>query len=52
MVVSDGTRLSLRVVHTSSGGGEVDGSPLIIRVLYRFDPNRLRFALPLLQSTK
>ncbi len=37
MVVSDGTRLNHRVVHTSSGGGEVDGSPLIIRALYRFD---------------
>ena len=35
MVVSDGTRLNHRVVHTSSGGGEEVGSHLIIIALYR-----------------
>ncbi len=35
MVVSDETRLSLRVVPISLGGGEVDGSLLIIKTLYR-----------------
>lgn len=51
MVISDGTPEPSGGQYLS-GGGEVDGSPLIIRALYRFDPNRLRFALLLLQSTK